>query len=170
MNDRQHIEQITRLLDNSPAHPSANPVQRFAGFKAAVEDYPLHIVRAAVDGYIKAQWQPLPDGRYPIHAPLLAFECRRLQAIELEDRDRTAGAIAQIEARDERFHEDPPELRRMTVQEQLARCVVVKPPEETPEQVAQRREQVAEYLTKHDAAFVDMRPESVKARLFKART
>lgn len=106
----------------------------------------------AVNNFLKGMVEPRHNPAFPIHAPMLASECRRLLAAQLTRESRTAGAIQQLRLREEVFHLDPPELRRMTVLRDLARAAVLHP-ETKPERIAESAARDARFLENHDRLF-----------------
>ena len=168
-NVKAAVSQIDRLLATFPAPSNVDPRVRFGSYLTAVEDYDADsIVKPAVTAFLKGQVLDHNAAFAPSPAQL-AGECRRILNQRITENQRRQAAILQIEQREEIFHAQPPELRRMAVAEGLARLTSLNPPPDAPEQQEERKAAVAARLAAHDARFVDNSPEAIKARLLKPR-
>lgn len=158
--------ELQRLLNNTPSPAHANATIRLAGFVDAIEQFDLRHVQRGVSMILNSE-VPEINPAYAIYPPMLVSICRQLRDRELTHDATTRGAILQITARDEVFHEDPPQLRKMAVQEALAKSVVVNPKiaGQTPEEIAAREAVTKSYLAKHDGFFIDPSPEAMRKRL-----
>jgi hypothetical protein len=162
------LQQITRLLDNSAHAPKADPRERLRGFIIATEGYPTHIMRRAVNNFISGTTDPRHNPDWPVQPAHLANECRRIHAQHVDNQNRNKLAIAQIREREEKFHQQPAEIRKAAVADGLARLDVLRDPLEgfggfrAPEPVEDR-------IARHDAFFVDPTDDAKKARLLKPR-
>lgn len=164
-NVKAAVSQIDRLLATFPAPSNVDARTRFGSYLTAVEDYDAEtIVRSAVTNFLKGQ----VTDHNPAFAPSpaqLASECRRILNAQITEQQRHKAAVLQIEQREEVFHEDPPLLRKMTVERELARFEPLQAKVMSPEEIAAKAEADRQYLKRHDAAFVDMSPEAMRKRL-----
>lgn len=158
------LTQIERLMDGYPSPGSIDPARRISGYVTAIEDYDGDTLREAVTNFLKGRVSDHNPDFCPTPARL-ATECRRILDARITDQQRHKAAALQIEQREEIFHMDPPELRRMAVDAGLAKLKKFTEPEKTPEQIAAKAAADAAYLSKHDAAFVDTSPAATAKRL-----
>lgn len=157
--------ELQRLLNNTPSPGHADARIRLAGFVDAIEPFEQRHVQRAVTMILNCE-VPEINPSFSIFPPMLVSVCRQLRDREITRQVATKGAILQIEQREEIFHEDPPMLRKMAVQEHLARALVVTKPGLTPDQISEQQQATAAHLAKHDGYFHHGdTPEAMRKRL-----
>ena len=166
-NVKQALDQIERLTAGYPAPGNVDARQRLSTYLTAIEDFEPVYIRRAVDNFLKAR----VPGHNPDFCPSpsrLADETRRILVQDLDAHQMHTAAVKQIEQREEIFHAQPPELRKMAVAAGLARLHTGDPlaPPKDPEAEARA---AAARIAAHDARFVDPSDEAIKARLLKPR-